>query len=636
LQSAQFNTNIHQAGNRVRGFREEVKSSTTIMSSLQSGLRSVATIVAAAGAAAAGAAVVGFSKLREEMRRIDEIGKMAGKLGIATEAFVGLSHGAHLSGIELTALQTSLTKMTRGLSEAAIRGGPVDDVLRELGLSSKTLADMTPNDALYKLADALTAVENPMDRVRIAQAIFGRAGADMITMLQGGSAALAEMQREASRLGMVFSEGDFRQVEYANDAMARLKESTGALKRALAIELAPTIATIADNMTDWLTTSNTGARAAAESIGGIVSAGASVVDVFRQIQVHWAATVALLIRGTKDIVEVLAMIPEPAKFLVPELNLLPDDEFLKNMAGGLQQELNLYNQMVNRLEGEDWGQGIRDQVARLKADLRGRAGSPVTMDLVDLEALEQQQKTMEDLRRKAEAMEVALRTPQEALTSRIVDANKLLNLGAIGWQTYTREIAAARSEFQRLQNEISQFSQPSLLEEGTQAFYAAVNKWENQQERMQGPLPGADLVMTEPPRPIGERIAEAQADLARQRAALLTDMQQWMVNHPIPGPDSPPRNVVRVTPTPIGDAIPVPRIYPPEYRQRVSRGLPVDGAEDFRGGRGGSQVEEHLQEISKKLDEIPRVTGETSRTTEASRRTASAVERMELPVTVEF
>ena len=80
---------------------------------------------------------------------------------------------------------------------------------------------------------------------------------------------------------------------------------------------------------------------------------------------------------------------------------------------------------------------------------------------------------------KGRSLTQSLETPIEGFKRRIANANSLVEVGAIGWETYQREIAAAREELIRLQ---TQAKGPALLEEGTQEFYAAMDEWKRRGE----------------------------------------------------------------------------------------------------------------------------------------------------------
>ncbi|NLS97439.1 MAG: hypothetical protein GXX96_35310 [Planctomycetaceae bacterium] len=697
LNSSTFNTGVANATNRIKTFSRDVDNSTSVMTKLQSGLKTTATVAAAAGAAVAGAAVVGFRMLRTEMESIDEIGKMAGKLGIDTETFVGLQHGANLSGIELNNLETSLLKMTRNLSTAATSGGPVADVLRELRLEAKSLAAMRPDAALYVLADAIETVESPMDRVRIATQLFGRTGADMLLMMAGGSDTLRSMQRDAEKLGLTFSEMDFKQVEIANDAMTRLGLSTGVLTRTLAIDLAPTLTVIADSLTDLFSTGGRQAAGFSSELGGIAAAAGVVLDVVQQIAIHWTATQAVLLRGAAEVADVLAMIPDTVKIPGTAFGFLPAQEDLKTAAAGLHGAFVDFNKRVNELEKADWAASFADRIKTMRDEIQAGldAGKPTT-GLADLDALNEQLKAMDALRARGEQLAAALRTPQEALEARIQDANKMLDLGAIGWQTYTREIQAAQKAFLDATNTFS--GGPALIEKGTQAAFAAEDRWREMQERMRQPLPGAGLVrqrqpgeaavfggvgpqvdpfvpqLPEIPRPEIHRVQQLpqnmdlgiprlgrEAELPEQirqsvvfDVAPLPDIDIAPIEVPVtfdvqrvdlsaipqlgrPRPEISPlpstMNVTRVEPVPVGQA----------GESRTSRIDREEGSllRDIpRLGRENAAVEKELQQLNRQtsqmLKRLDTIAAESRLTTNNTKDTATGVRQIQVPEVVEM
>jgi hypothetical protein len=621
LQSAQFNTGIHQAGNRVRGFREEVRSSTSIMSKFQTGMRSVAAVAAAATAATAAAAYATFRAIRGEMERIDKIGKAANKLGIATEMFTGLEHAAALSGVEMEALETSLAKMAKGLSEAAIRGGPTADTLREIGLSAQTLADMTPNDALYKLADAIKAVENPMDRVRIATVLFGRAGVDMLPMLEGGAQGLRDMQREAERLGLTFSQSDFRQIEAANDAITRLGRAFGALKRQFAITFAPIFTVIAETITE-----------------GMIKATAAVNDHVRSV-VNAGLTYNLL--------------SESVFYLADSLD--------RAWQGMQLLTLKMQNMTLTALKG-----------AKAMAEFLNLQGNVQEFERV-IAMIERDMASMSISLGVDMAFDQTLGDKMRARYQEILDG---INNSARSTGAYLDDAAESANELR----EALDF-RPKLLEEGTQEFYEALSRWENM--NLQGGMqPMPQPIVPEPmqkpiiPEPIQKRIEPWVPDITYRRPE---PMPQPIVPEPMQKPIIPEPIRQRIEPEIMIPEPIVPEVMIPEpIRQRiefnsavfptfdpdpvrvpvvfdvpgwdmtprhVTRVTPQPeeprGTDRLRGLDSGDRLgDDRLERIAEAAEKSTvtseKALSEASRTTEASRRTASAVERMELPVTVEF
>jgi hypothetical protein len=535
LNNAQFATGMHSSGNHVRKFRADIESSTSVITRLQSGLRTTATIAAAAGVAAAGAAYAGFRILRNEMEKIDAIGKKAQTIGIDPGQLVGLRHAAELSGVATDKLESSLVRLTRRLGEAAHGGGEAFDALRELRLNAAELASVAPDVALYRIADAMMGVGSQTERVRIAYSLFGREGIDVVRMLADGSAGLRAMQEDAERLGLTFSKFDHAQIAAANDAMTRLGQSTGVLKRTLAIELAPVLTVVANQMTEWFSTGGRQAAGFSSELGGIAAAAGGIVGAFQSIAIHWTSLQAVLLRVAAEVTDALAALPCIARrIIVPGWMDVPDTETLKTAAAGLHGAFVEFNQRVTELEKADWVASFADRIKTMRDEIQAglNAGKPTT-DLADLDALNEQMRAMEELRRRGEQMEAALRTPQEALEARILDANRMVEMGAIGWQTYTREIAAARREFEDATRIFSGNEIPgtaTAIERGTQADFESQMRWEAMSREATRPLPGADLVVDERTFKIGE----LEKQLEEQRRAARDEITQWMRDNPLP------------------------------------------------------------------------------------------------------
>ena len=463
LNSAQFNTGMAAAGRPVRTFKREIETSAFTLANLQSAMKKTAVVLAAAGAAAMAAAVVGYKKLREEMQAIDKIAKSAAKFGMGTEALVGLQHAADLAGVDIGALEKAISRMQRTLSEASLKAGLARDSLAQLRIDPAAIAGIAPDEAFLQIADALVSVENQTDRVRLAMEIFGRSGADLLPLLQDGATAIRATMEDAKRLGMTFSALDARQVERANDAMTRLDSATGRLKRVMAIEFAPVLEMIANKMVRWLTESDSKMKKLGDST---------------------AETIPLLIAGAAEMGRKMDILLN--KFASGALQLHYRITQWGHMFFGKEadptyldtvlDEIVKFDNRTRELERQDWGKRIADQIREIREAARASLDARTeTQGLLDLEAIQEEQRAMDELRRRGEQLASGLRTPFEVLQDRMADANKLLEVGAINWQTYGREVNAVYNELLKLQ-QVTDL--PSLVERGSQEDYASGARWQ--------------------------------------------------------------------------------------------------------------------------------------------------------------
>lgn len=276
------------------------------------------------GAAAAAAAGAGLAVLvKQQMASIDESAKFARSIGIATEKLAGLEYTATLNGVSQEQLQTSLLRMTRTIGEAATEGGSYAEVLERLGVNVQELAAKSPDEQLAILADAFAQVENRTVAAATAQEIFGRQGAAMLNVLDLGAQGLAAMQAEAERLGLTFNEIDARQVEAANDAIARVSFVASGAGRALSIELAPYIQAVADYLKDAAIAGEGMGTKVVDAVEWTVKAIASVADYVELVKAGFYGARAVI---TTSILGWVGAIDQAGGALTQLLNLLPGVE----------------------------------------------------------------------------------------------------------------------------------------------------------------------------------------------------------------------------------------------------------------------------------------------------------------------
>jgi len=196
--------------------------------------------------------IAGFGFLvKKSMDATDALGKMADKIGINTAELGGLRYAAELTGVATNTLDMGLQRMVRRVSEAANGTGAAKNALLELGLSAKSLNDLSPDEQFRAIADAMEGVAGQGEKVRLAMSLFDTEGVALVNTLKGVSAALKEMEQEAERLGLRLSGNLVKGVEKANDAMTKLGNYvTNVFHRAVA-ELSPLIETITNSLMAW-------------------------------------------------------------------------------------------------------------------------------------------------------------------------------------------------------------------------------------------------------------------------------------------------------------------------------------------------------------------------------------------------
>ncbi len=266
------------------GATPALAAASTAMGALGAVSSIAATGLAAAGAALAafgGAAIAAGSALLaggiSQLDALDSLGDAAKKIGIGADALAGLEHAAKLSGVESEALEASLVKMNRSLSQAAIGAGPAAGALADLGLDAMALKAAAPEEAFQRIAEKINEIPNAADRAAVSMDIFGKAGANLLPMISEAGELGAKI-KEASELGLAASQAEIEQVGAANDAIDTMKAAFKGLFRTVAVSIAPFVQDFADGITNVLKYLNS----FRESIRRIFLSLKFVLDNFRE------------------------------------------------------------------------------------------------------------------------------------------------------------------------------------------------------------------------------------------------------------------------------------------------------------------------------------------------------------------
>ena len=201
---------------------------------------------------AAGIGVVGlaFKSLRDIFRQfgaIDVLAKTADRLGLTTEALVGLQFAAGQTGVESNILATSLQRLNRRLAEVATTGGgTAKKSLDALNLTAEELLRLPLEEQFGVIADRLGEVSSQADKTQIAFGFFDTEGGKLLNTLRLGSKGLADFSQEARDLGIAVSRVDAAKIEAANDTLDKLTQTFVGSARRAAVGLAPAIDFVAD------------------------------------------------------------------------------------------------------------------------------------------------------------------------------------------------------------------------------------------------------------------------------------------------------------------------------------------------------------------------------------------------------
>lgn len=207
----------------------------------------------------------------------DRMGKLAQAAGTTVESFSRLAYAGELSGVGADELGAAMVKLDANMSKAAAGGKEQAAVFAALGVKiTDSAGKMRGSDAIMAdLAERFSGMADGAAKTKLAIDLFGKAGAEMIPMLNGGRDGLAELAAEADKFGITVSSGAAAAAEAFNDNLQKLKLAATAVGQRVAAQLAPALTTI----TDELLSSGEGAeflKDAAWLLAGVLKTLASV------------------------------------------------------------------------------------------------------------------------------------------------------------------------------------------------------------------------------------------------------------------------------------------------------------------------------------------------------------------------
>jgi hypothetical protein len=186
---------LRRAEKRMELFGEKVKE-------IGSAVAMAGAAVTAFGGAIVGAAaasVAAFAKIA------GDFSDLAAQTGLTAELMSELETALKDAGSSVEEFSKSVVKLRRFISEAAQGTTSAVEALDRLGLSAEDLIGLSADEQFLRIADALSKVKNPTDRLALAMELFGKSAYKMLPVLEAGGAGIEEFRRKAREMGFSLS-----------------------------------------------------------------------------------------------------------------------------------------------------------------------------------------------------------------------------------------------------------------------------------------------------------------------------------------------------------------------------------------------------------------------------------------------
>lgn len=190
--------------------------------------------------------IVGFVK--SQIDAADATGKMAQKVGLSVEELSKLQYAAKLADVDAAGLQTGLVKLSKGMVESANGTGQLRNALGSMGLSVKNSDGSMKSSSilLSEVANKFASYEDGVNKTNLAVQIFGKSGAELIPLLNGGADAIRDAGTELERFGALITDKAAANAELFNDNLTRLSTVGSALGKSIANDVMPYLNQLAE------------------------------------------------------------------------------------------------------------------------------------------------------------------------------------------------------------------------------------------------------------------------------------------------------------------------------------------------------------------------------------------------------
>jgi hypothetical protein len=263
----------------------------------------------------------------------------AQKVGITAEAVQELGFAAGQSGSNQESLINGLGFLSKNADAAKTGSKEMAAAFRKAGVDTKALLDGTlPLDgALEQIADRFKNMEDGAAKQSLAKKLFGRAGVDLIPLLNAGADGIRAMRNEAQELGGVIDNETAAAMEDFGDQQDKVKFAFAGIRNEVVRALLPTLAKLTQNFLKWVKANREFiAQKAEKVVRGLVSAVVAFTkavalawEIGTKLYQHWklvlilmgSMKVAFMLMGAASIKAALASAVSWAASILPIIAL---------------------------------------------------------------------------------------------------------------------------------------------------------------------------------------------------------------------------------------------------------------------------------------------------------------------------
>jgi len=253
-----LNRGLQSVEGTAKGVTGAMRGLTGAAGGLSGALGALAPLLSVAG-------LVGLAK--GSLDAGDKMYDLAQRTGVSVEALARFKKAAATSGTDIDAVSKALVKLSKGMLDAAAGSKQQAVAFKALGINIKDSSGQmkSADSVMLEIANRFKAMPDGVAKTALSLKLFGKAGAEMIPMLNMGSDAIEKL---SVKMTTAFAE----KADAYSDKLAMLSGKVGALGADLLIMLLPAL----DKITDAVTGAITAFNNLPEPVKNFAVAGAAV------------------------------------------------------------------------------------------------------------------------------------------------------------------------------------------------------------------------------------------------------------------------------------------------------------------------------------------------------------------------
>lgn len=281
-------------------FEDGLKGAQSKLASFGDDLGKAAGVAALAMTALAVAS--GYAILHT-VDNIDKLGKTAQKIGIPVEELSRLRLAAELSDISVEALGNAVVKLSKTMVQAQDPFTQANIGFKALGISVKDSSGGFKNSGavIEEIAAKFSEFRDGTAKTALAVALFGKAGAEMIPLLNMGADGIRRAKEEADQFGLTLSKSTVVAAEAFNDNLKRLGAVVQGIITQVTAYLLPGLERMSTQLVD-LAKDTDFAKVAATAIidvfGMLATGILTVTGSLQKLATNWAGIKAIFAAET--------------------------------------------------------------------------------------------------------------------------------------------------------------------------------------------------------------------------------------------------------------------------------------------------------------------------------------------------